>query len=123
MEAGVQLVVPSLLRSGQCGPRRNARFPLKHLSPSPPYRCSTPSVFTGSLGPEGQLSVQVQDLHFLPQSRLPWRLFWGGWVIVTEHCIHTYSLCFVEGNFPRLILKGVILFMHGVLIFVCFLTS
>lgn len=76
-------------------------------------------------GPECQLFVQVQDLHLLPPSRLPWRLFWGeggGWVIVTEHCIHTYSLCFVEGNFPRLILKGVILLlMHGV--FVCFLTS
>lgn len=56
---------PSVEAGGQCDPCRNAGFPLERLSPSPPYRCST-----GFLGPECQLFVQVQDFHFLPQSRV-----------------------------------------------------
>lgn len=125
MEAGVQLgflpfeewSVQSLL---QCSFPSGTSAP-----PPPPYRCSTPSGFhrfswsrMSVVCANTGLSLPAPEpgCHGVCSGE-------GGWVIVTEHFIHTYSLCFVEGNFPRLILKGIILLMHGVLIFVCFLTS
>lgn len=82
---------PSVEAGGQCDPCRNAGFPLERLSPSPPYRCSTGfHRFSWSRMPVVCASTGLSLPAPEPGCHGVCSGAGGGWVIVTEHFIHTY---------------------------------